>query len=69
MACTACLVCFISTVNGRNNKKKKRKEEAYTCKAGACSGHITNFKQSILETFNIYGSFTKIAWLSQELCC
>ncbi len=22
MACTACLVCFISTVNGRNKKKE-----------------------------------------------
>jgi hypothetical protein len=37
MACTACLVCFISTVNGRSNKKKKRKEEAYPWKAGARS--------------------------------
>jgi hypothetical protein len=35
--------------------KKKRKEEAYPWKAGARSGHITNLKQSILETFNIYG--------------
>jgi len=58
MACTACLVCFISTVNSRSNKKrkeKKRKEEAYPWKAGASSGHITNLKQSILETFDIYG--------------
>ncbi len=53
MAHTACLVCFISTVNGRSNKKK---EEAYPWKTGASSGHITNLKQSILETFNIYGS-------------
>jgi hypothetical protein len=37
-------------------KKKKRKEEAYPWKAGASSGHITNLKQSILETFKIYGS-------------
>ncbi len=36
-------------------KKKKRKEEAYSWKAGASSGHITNLKQSILETFDIYG--------------
>jgi len=36
-------------------KKKKRKEEAYPWMAGASSGHITNLKQSILETFNIYG--------------
>jgi hypothetical protein len=35
-------------------KKKKRKEEAYPCKAGTSSGHITNLKESILETFNIY---------------
>jgi len=35
-------------------KKKKRKEEAYTWKAGASRGHITNLMQSILETFNIY---------------
>ncbi len=35
--------------------KKKRKEEADPCKAGASSGHITNLKQSILETFDIYG--------------
>jgi hypothetical protein len=37
-------------------KKKKKKEEAYPWKAGASSGHITNLKQSILETFNIYDS-------------
>ncbi len=37
-------------------KEKKRKEEAYPWKAGASSGHITNVKQSILETFDIYGS-------------
>jgi hypothetical protein len=55
MARAACLVCFISTVNGRSNKKKKRKEEAYPWKAGASSGHITNHKQSILETLDIYG--------------
>jgi hypothetical protein len=36
--------------------KKKRKEEAYPWKAGASSRHITNLKQSILETFDIYGS-------------
>jgi hypothetical protein len=54
MAHTACLVCFISTVNGCSNKKKKRKEEAYPWKAGTSSGHITNLKQSFLETFDIY---------------
>jgi hypothetical protein len=36
--------------------KKERKEEAYTWKAGTSSGHITNIKQSILETFDIYES-------------
>ncbi len=50
MVCTACLVCFISTVNGHSNNKKKRKEEAYPWKAGASNGHITNLKQSILVT-------------------
>jgi hypothetical protein len=35
--------------------KKKRKEEANPWKAGASSGHITNLKQSILETFDFYG--------------
>jgi hypothetical protein len=33
---------------------KKRKEEDYPWKAGASSRHLTNLKQSILETFNIY---------------
>ncbi len=60
--CTACLICFISTVTGCSNKKekkrkekkrkekkrkeKKRKEEAYLWKAVTSSGHITNLKQS-----------------------
>ncbi len=52
MVHAACLVCFISTINGRSNKK--RKEEAYNWKAGTSSGHITNLRRSILETFNIY---------------
>jgi hypothetical protein len=30
-------------------QKKKRKEEAYPWQAGACSGHTTNLKQSILR--------------------
>ncbi len=47
MACTACLVCFISTVNGRSIKKKP-------IKTSTSSRHITNLKQSILETFDIY---------------
>jgi hypothetical protein len=35
--------------------KKEKKEDAYCWKAGASSRHITNLKQSILETFDIYG--------------
>ncbi len=46
------LLCWMSMPQ---QQKKKRKEEAYPWKAGASSGHITNLKQSILETFNIYG--------------
>jgi hypothetical protein len=37
----------------KKRKEKKRKEEACAWKAGASSGHITNLKQSILETFDI----------------
>jgi len=47
---TACLACFISTVNGHSNKK------GLNC--GASSGHITNFKQSIFS-LDTYGIFTK----------
>ncbi len=53
MAHTACLVCFISTVNGRSKKIKKK-----PWKMGSSSGHITNLKQSILETFDIYDTHT-----------
>ncbi len=49
MASTACLVCFISTVNGLSKKKKP-------IKTNVSSRHITNLKQSILETFDIYAS-------------
>jgi hypothetical protein len=51
MARTASLVCFISTVNDHCKEKKEKKP----IKTGASSGHITNFKQSFLETFDIYG--------------
>jgi hypothetical protein len=47
MAHTACLVCFISTVNGRSKKKEKRQ------KCGAYSVNITNLKQSIF--FDVCG--------------
>ncbi len=56
MVHTACLVCFISTVNGPS---KKKEEASYSWKAGASSGHITNLKQSILETFDIYDYYKR----------
>jgi hypothetical protein len=37
---------------------KKRIEEAYPWKAGTSSGHTSNPKQPILETFDIYGDIT-----------
>jgi hypothetical protein len=40
--------------------KKKRKEEAYPWKAGTSSWHITNLKQSIFETFDIYESGSQL---------
>jgi hypothetical protein len=43
IARTACLVCFISTVNGRS--KTERKEAATS---GASRGHITKLRQSII---------------------
>jgi hypothetical protein len=46
---TACLVCFISTINGLSKNKRKK-----PIKSGTRSGHITNLKQSIFETFDIY---------------
>jgi len=49
MARTACLVCFISTVNGRS--KKKEKKPIMSC---ASSGHITKLKQSIFAPLDIY---------------
>jgi hypothetical protein len=45
MAGTGCLVCFISTVDGRIKKKP--------WKIGASSGQLTNLEQSILEIFDI----------------
>jgi hypothetical protein len=49
MAHTACLVCFISTVNGRTKKRKEKKPN----KTSASGGHIP--QAVILETFDIYG--------------
>ncbi len=50
MAHIAFLVCFISTFNCRSKKGK----EMEPFKTGTCSGRITNLKQSILQTFDIY---------------
>jgi hypothetical protein len=36
-------------------KRKEKKKLAYPWKASTSSRHITNLKQSILETFDIYG--------------
>ncbi len=49
MARTACLVCFISTVNGRS--KKEEKKAIMSC---ASSGHITKLKQSIFAFRYLY---------------
>jgi hypothetical protein len=53
-------------------KENKRKEEAYAWKAGASNGHITNLKQSISETFDIYGPISvapsKVAKASTVAC-
>jgi hypothetical protein len=66
MVCTACLVFFISTVNGRSKKKGKKKKKL-PWKTGATSGHITNLKQPIL-TFDIYASMThSLKWASTNL--
>jgi hypothetical protein len=58
MARTPALFPSLVLLMAAATKKKKRKEEAYPWKADACSRHITNLKQSILETFNIYGPNT-----------
>jgi hypothetical protein len=58
LAHAACLVCFISTVNGHTKKKRKKGS-----KCGASSGHITNLEQSIFS-FDIYGSTTVAQWLN-----
>jgi hypothetical protein len=51
---TACLVCFISTVNGNSKKKKKK-----PWKIGNSSRHITNLTQSLLETSDIYNYYSR----------
>jgi len=49
--------------------KKERKEEAYPWKAGASSGHITNLKQSVFETFDIYGLTPFLFSIFRYVCC
>ncbi len=46
MVHTACLVCFISTVNG-HCKKQTKKQGKCLGRCGASSGHTTKLKQSI----------------------
>ncbi len=59
MACTACLVCFISTVNGRN--KNKIKEAKNALEDGALEAG-TKQNLSNLCSLDIYG-FTSISML------
>jgi hypothetical protein len=59
MARTACLVfASLVLIMAAATKKKRKEEETYLWKAGTSSGHIANLKQSILETFDIYGKNT-----------
>jgi hypothetical protein len=54
MARTACLFASLVLLMATATKKG----DAYPWKAGTSSGHITNLKQSILETFDIYVPMT-----------
>jgi hypothetical protein len=45
----------MATATKKEKKKKKLTLGRLPWKAGASSGHTTNLKQSILETFDIYG--------------
>ncbi len=56
MACTTCLVCFISTVNGRSKKKEKEKANALEDVALVVG---TQQNLSNLYSFDIYASFPK----------
>jgi hypothetical protein len=42
MACTACLVCLISSVSGRQQKIEEKRPNC-----GASNKHITKLKQSV----------------------
>jgi hypothetical protein len=43
--------------------KKKKKKKELSLETGASSGRITKIKQTILETFNIYGIHIERAWV------
>jgi hypothetical protein len=45
--------------------KKEKKRRSLPLEAGSSSGHTTNLKQFILETFDIYGSLTFIVFFNQ----
>ncbi len=62
MARTACLVCFISTVNGRS--KKREKKPIMSC---ASSGRITKLKQSFLHLSISMGFLEQIHIFSRYL--
>jgi hypothetical protein len=51
MACTACLVCFISTVNGYNKKRKENVLEDVALVAG------TQQNLSNLYSLDVYDSY------------
>jgi hypothetical protein len=55
MACTACLVCFISTDNGRNKNKRKEAKNALEDVA-LVAGTLQNL--SNLYSLDIYGCAT-----------
>jgi hypothetical protein len=61
MAHTACLVCFIRTVNERSKKKKPWKTDASI-------GHITNLKQSIFD-FDIHDTMITAAATTVTAAC
>ncbi len=55
MACTACLVCFISTVNGHCNKKRKEKKKLTLGRPALVAGTQQTLS-NLFETLDIYGS-------------
>jgi len=57
MARTACLVCFISTVNGHS--KKEEKKAIMGC---ASSGHTTKLKQSIFALRYLWFLINSDTW-------